>query len=108
MIDLITDNPEAIRELCRQYGVRKMYVFGSAATGEFVTGTSDVDFIVQWLDGNPKSGFHRRNLALALEDLLGLHVDLLTAQFVTNPYFRRSILEQRVKIYESESRNEAA
>lgn len=108
MIDLIANNLDAIRDLCRQYGVKKMYVFGSAATGEFRPGESDVDFIVQWLDIPNESGFHRINFALALEDLLGLRVDVLTADFVTNPYMRRSILQQRLKVYESESRQEAA
>jgi predicted nucleotidyltransferase len=108
VIDLITDNLEAIRNLCRTYGVRRMYVFGSAAAGEFRPGESDVDFIVQWLDLEHRPGFHVVDLVLALEDLLGVHVDVLTADFVKNPYMRRSILEQRVKIYESEGREEAA
>lgn len=101
MIDLITDNLEAIRDLCRAYGVRTMHVFGSAATGEFVPGKSDVDLIIQWIDDRSQPGFSVIDLAIELETLLGVHVDLLVVKNVTNPYLREAILEQRVKIYES-------
>ncbi len=46
MIALIEDNREAIAELCRQFGVRRLAVFGSAAKGTFDPATSDVDFLV--------------------------------------------------------------
>jgi predicted nucleotidyltransferase len=46
MISLITDNLDAIRALCRQYGIRRLDLFGSAATGAFDPDTSDLDFVV--------------------------------------------------------------
>jgi predicted nucleotidyltransferase len=33
MIDLIEDNRQAIEDLCRQYGVRRLAVFGWAVKG---------------------------------------------------------------------------
>jgi predicted nucleotidyltransferase len=107
MIDLIKDNLEAIRELCRRYGVRTLHLFGSAATGDFDPTRSDVDFIAQWLSAENRASNYL-GLAEDLESLLGCRVDLLTVEFVTNPYLREAILEQRIKLYESESRQAAA
>ena len=107
MIDLITDNLEAIRELCRTYGVRTLHLFGSAAAGEFDPTRSDIDVIAQWLSTNDRASNYL-GLANGLESLLGYQVDLLTVDFVTNPFLRQSILQQRVKLYESEGRQAAA
>lgn len=41
MITLIEDNKDAIVKLCKQYGVRRLALFGSAATGAFDPATSD-------------------------------------------------------------------
>ena len=46
MIALVHDNRERIAELCEACGVRKLELFGSAATGAFDPGASDLDFIV--------------------------------------------------------------
>ena len=48
MIDLIEHNRDAIADLCRQYGVRKLAVFGSAAKGT-MRADSDVDLAVSGL-----------------------------------------------------------
>ncbi|HEV7919247.1 MAG TPA: nucleotidyltransferase domain-containing protein [Thermoanaerobaculia bacterium] len=42
--DVITENMEQIRRLCREYHVTKLTVFGSAAQGMFDPETSDLDF----------------------------------------------------------------
>jgi uncharacterized protein len=48
MISLIEDHLEEIVALCREYGVARLEVFGSAATGAFDPGRSDVDFLVEY------------------------------------------------------------
>jgi len=47
MIDLVTDNLEAVRQLCVKYHVAKMWLFGSATNGEFDLERSDIDFLIQ-------------------------------------------------------------
>lgn len=58
MIALIEDNREAIGELCERYGVRRLTLFGSTAKGTFNPATSDLDFVVSFLDYGP--GIFRR------------------------------------------------
>jgi len=40
MIPLVADNKDAIVALCKRYGVRRLALFGSAATGAFDEATS--------------------------------------------------------------------
>jgi predicted nucleotidyltransferase len=108
MIDLITNNLDAVGELCRRYGVRKLEVFGSAATGEFDLETSDIDLIYEFSDLS--SGLVDRFLAFAegLEEIFGRRIDLIPNREFTNPYFRYSVNKSRATIYEFEGREAAA
>lgn len=108
MIDLITDNRAAIAELCRTYGVRKLEVFGSAATSEFDPTSSDIDLIYEFSDTS--SRLLDRFLAFAddLESLFGRRVDLIPNRPFENPYFRYAVNKSRVTIYELEGSEAAA
>lgn len=88
MLDLLKQHHGQIKALCTQHGVRKLELFGSAASGAFDPLTSDVDFFVEFLDLGWEGSFKRyMGLKLDLEDLLGRPVDLVEPQAVTNPYF---------------------
>ena len=108
MIDLIQDNLDAVATLCRTYGVRKLEVFGSAATGEFDPASSDIDLIYEFSDTS--SGLVGRFLAFAdsIEALFGRRVDLIPNRHFENPYFRYAVNKSRVTIYEAEDREAAA
>ncbi len=108
MIALISDNQTAIAALCRDFGIRKLEVFGSATTDAFDPDRSDVDFIVDL--GGYERGVAKRfmRFADALEALLGRKVDLITEEQIQNPYFRYAVNQQRVTIYESGHREAAA
>ncbi len=108
MIDLIFDNQAAIAALCREFGIRKLEVFGSATTDAFDPETSDVDVIVDL--GGYERGVAKRfiRFARALEALLGRGVDVITEEQIRNPYFRQAVDEQRVTIYEAGDRQAAA
>lgn len=99
MIDLIERNLPSISTLCQSYGVEKLDVFGSAATGAFDPERSDIDLIVTFADESP--GLARRfvDFAEALESLFGRRVDLLIDKPFKNPYFRSSVNRSRVIIY---------
>ncbi len=100
MVDLISDNLDAVADLCRKYGVRKLEVFGSAATGEFDPETSDIDLIYEFSDTSP--GLVKRFLAFAddLEAVFGRRVDLIANGPLENPYFRYAVNKSRITIYE--------
>jgi uncharacterized protein len=98
---LIESRREAIAQLCRRYGVARLDLFGSAASGQFDVQSSDFDFIVRFADAE-SPGIARRFFGLAedLERLLERPVDLLTDQPFRNPYFARAVAETRQTIYE--------
>jgi predicted nucleotidyltransferase len=91
MIGLIAEHREEIKALCRRYGVLRLDLFGSAATGAFNAETSDLDFIATFSD-TEKPGCADRYLGFAevLEALFGRSVDLLTERSIRNPYFRQT------------------
>lgn len=70
----------------RAFGVLQLYVFGSVARGEAKVG-SDIDFVVE-LERYTLRDFV--GLKLALEDWLGVEVDLTTFQSL-RPQLRRSL-----------------
>ncbi len=109
MIPLIQDNLDAIRALCREYGVRRLDLFGSAATGTFDPAASDLDFVVAFADTRAP-GYADRYLGLAeaLEALLGRGVELVTERSIRNPYFRRAVDATRQPLYERRDQETAA
>jgi predicted nucleotidyltransferase len=65
----------AIIALARQHKASKIRVFGSAARGEDVSG-SDIDLLVRF---EPDADvFDLADLTVALEELTGLHVDVVS------------------------------
>ncbi|HTV61979.1 MAG TPA: nucleotidyltransferase domain-containing protein, partial [Verrucomicrobiae bacterium] len=49
MSDLVQQKCGAIVEACRQFGVGRLEVFGSAVRGDFNVQNSDLDFIADFL-----------------------------------------------------------
>ena len=107
MISLISENIAAIQALCRHYGIRKLDLFGSAATGSFDPETSDIDFVVDLGEYTPGTADRYLDLITDLENLLGYPVQMVTEPSIKNPYFRQSIDEQRVGVY-AENNSKAA
>ena len=56
MIELIDNRREQIADLCRRHGIRRLDVFGSAATGSFDPASSDVDFLAEFEGGQAADG----------------------------------------------------
>ena len=109
MISLVEQSRPALAELCRRFNVRRLYIFGSAATDGFNPDSSDLDFVVDLADRQPTGEYADRYLGLAesLEALFGRPVDLLTEQSLRNPYLRREVQTTRELVYE-QSRAETA
>lgn len=101
MIDVVASNLEQIRALCREYGVARLDLIGSAATGAFEPGRSDIDFLVEYAPGADLGPWMRRYLELRdrLAALLGHPVDLVIAKTVNNRFILRAIEAQRQPLY---------
>ena len=101
MVTLIKNHQKELESLCRDYRVRRLEIFGSAASGEgFDITTSDIDFLVEFLPMEPAE--HSKayfELLEALQDMFARPIDLVEIKAVSNPYLIESINESRSRIY---------
>jgi uncharacterized protein len=100
MLSPIARYHDELEELCRRYHVRRLELFGSAASGEFNPESSDLDFLVLFDELEPAIyadaylGFY--------EDLTALfdrRIDLVSTTAITNLYFLESIQRNRETLY---------
>jgi len=97
---LVADHQDEIAALCRRFRVRRLELFGSAATGSFDPASSDVDFTVEFAELRPGEWADAYfGLKERLEALLGRPVDLVMPSAVTNPYLLRAIEASRTQLY---------
>jgi predicted nucleotidyltransferase len=91
----------ALRELCTRYGVRRLELFGSAATGGFDSSRrSDLDFLVEFLPLEPGQYANAYfGLKEELEALFARDVDLVMDSAIVNPYFREELDRTRTALY---------
>ena len=83
---------------CKKFNVKHLYIFGSFARGEGEK-SSDIDFLVEFAD--PENDLSKRFFGLLhhFEDLFYCKIDLLTANSLSNPYFRQRVMKERINIY---------
>lgn len=98
-VDLRHDD---LRGLCERYSVARLHLFGSGATGSFRADSSDLDFVVRFVERTPTVSYADRfiDFADALESFFGRPVHLIADESITNPFLRREIENTRVQVYE--------
>jgi len=90
----------SVVSLCRQYRVREVALFGSAAVEKFDPEASDIDLLVTFEPMPPAE--HMRSYFGLLEDLetlLRRKVDLVERASIRNPFVLASILKSKVDLY---------
>jgi predicted nucleotidyltransferase len=100
MISIVSQKKNEVTEICRQFKVRRLDLFGSATKQTFNEASSDLDFVVSFSTQEPDE--YTRcyfDLAQALEKLFRRNVDLVTERSVRNPYFRQVIEQTREPVY---------
>jgi len=104
LAETVDANLPALRMLCRRFGVRRLDLFGSAATGKFDPARSDLDFLVEFEEPSV-GGFAGPYFGLlgALEMLFQRKIDLLTERSLENPYRRRRIEAEKRTLYREPS-----
>jgi len=97
---LLSQHGADLAALCRRYGVRRLELFGSAATGLERPGESDLDFLVEF-DPLPPGGYADAYFGLleSLEALYARPVDLVVVSAIRNPFFLQSVEETRTLLY---------
>lgn len=96
----ISTHQSQLEELCRRFHVRRLEVFGSAATGKDVPGKSDIDLLVEF-EPLPR-GAYADNYFGFLEALVTLFkrpVDLVVVSAIRNPYFLKSVEQTKTLLY---------
>ena len=103
MIQDVADRADELKDLCIRYGVARLGLFGSAATGQYRGEESDLDFVVEFQSEALAQGYADAYFGLlgALERVFGKPVDLVVGSAIRNPYFLQSVEETRVPIYEA-------
>lgn len=90
---------QVIAQLCREFRVLRLAIFGSAATDRFDSDSSDVDFLVEFLPEAEATFTTLFRLKLALQESLGREVDLVMPKALRNPYFAASVEKSRRELY---------
>lgn len=87
--------------LCRQFGVVRLDLFGSAAIGQYDPFTSDYDFLVTWPDGYDFGPWYGRfqDLHRELGWLIGSRIDLVSIDNVRKASIRAAIERSRVMLF---------
>lgn len=102
-IPTLFEAPDTLAEACRRFHVRRLDLFGSAATGQdFDPHHSDADFVVTFepLDSRQYIDAYD-GLVQTLEKLTRRPVDLLPEESIKNPYLRRRIDAERRLLFQA-------
>jgi predicted nucleotidyltransferase len=89
---------DELARICRELGVRRLEIFGSAARAGERAG--DLDFLVDLGERPPREyadAYFR--LRESLEALFALPVDLITPANLGNPYFRQLVEQEKTLLY---------
>ena len=100
MHQIIEKNKSRLIELCEEFDVQSMYVFGSVATGYFDE-NSDIDILISFKNelSIEKYTDNYFDLYDQLKALFKRKVDLVTQRSLSNPYFIKGIEETKKLLY---------
>ena len=99
---VVQEKVKELVDLCKNRRVRRLALFGSAATDSFDRSSSDLDLIVEFKPMSPVQ--HADNYFGLIEDLQQLFevpVDLIELEPIRNPFFRQAVAETEEVLYEA-------
>lgn len=100
MNNILPNQIEELKKLCIKYKVKSLYTFGSVNTINF-TDQSDIDFLISF-DKSISIDEYTENYFLLhyrLQTLFKRHIDLLTENSLSNPYFIKGIEQTKQLLY---------
>ena len=105
MIAEVADRRDEIGPLCQHYGVRRLELFGSAATGPFDPLSSDIDFLVDFPEDHDLGLWLVTYFELKddLRDLFGRPVDLVMTDASNDAAFWASVNQTRETIFDADA-----
>jgi uncharacterized protein len=98
----LAEHLEAIRALCREFGVKRLEVFGSVCTDDFDPDESDVDFLVEYPEDYDFGPWIGRffDLQERLAEVMGRSVDVVMVSALRNRWFKLEANKTRTTIYD--------
>jgi uncharacterized protein len=104
MHQVVTEKLPEIEALCRQLGIRRLDLFGSATGPDFNAETSDIYVLVEFDVGpeyDPSFDYVGSYFGLkeGLEGLFGRPVDVVSVTSIRNPYFRDEVMRTKEQLY---------
>ncbi len=88
---------EKLEKVCQAYHVRRLSIFGSTLHGD-ARPDSDLDILVELVQGQPMGLFTFAGLEMELSEILGRKVDLRTAEDLSR-YFRDQVVKEAEPLY---------
>lgn len=88
---------QRIEAVCRELSLQRLDIIGSASRDDF-SSKSDIDVLVTFRGSD---GLFNRYFSLKkkLEEIFERPVDVIEERAISNPYFRKSIEKDRIRIY---------
>ena len=100
---IIEQSKDDLKELCQKLKIKRLYAFGSAATGDNFEDSSDIDFLISFDDNISPEEYSENYFQLhyMLREIFNREVDIVTERSLSNPYFIDSVNKSKVLIYEA-------
>ncbi len=98
----VKNNLSSIFNICERYGVKSLYLFGSATNNSFAQ-HSDPDFVIDYFkdaEGLALAPFDYFDVLFSLENISDKKVDLVVKDAIRNSYFKKSLEASKILIYE--------
>lgn len=93
---------ELLRDLCKKHRVTRLTLFGSSVRNQTDQVSNDFDFLVEFESMPPsKHADSYFGLLMDLQKVLQKPVDLIEPGRIRNPYFKQSIQETQILLYEA-------
>jgi hypothetical protein len=90
---------EALPELCKEFGIKRVEIFGSLARND-QTDDPDIDLIIEFEEPKEENISKRYfGFLQELENRLNRKVDLLTPRSIKNPYLKKTIDRDKITLY---------
>lgn len=100
MIPIVEEHREEIIALCKENQIKGLWLFGSAATGEWDPERSDLDFLFDIGEYDDTAGRRWMALNWGLEQIFGDNFDLVSRPAIRRPEFREAVDRTAIPIYE--------
>jgi len=98
-MEIVNENISQLKELCKQYHVNRLYVFGSILTNRFDR-NSDIDFLVDFDNVDLfEYADNYFDFKYSLQKLFQKEIDLIESKAITNPYFKKNIETTKQLVY---------